>query len=154
MSVPYPFTVQFDGRPTPARLGGPGDPFPGLYLDLGEAGERLVSIGCGEDVVRQLTALVASQREALTKLSNEIGGLLGAFRNALCDLVSTTKVRCLELRRDEAGLVLLDSVGRQAAAEWARDREDAEKWRTLQAAVASASIGPRELAGLAEELQR
>lgn len=57
MSERYPFTVTFDGHPTPARLSDENDPVPGLYLDRppGE-GEVLVGIGCAEGLIRELLA--------------------------------------------------------------------------------------------------
>lgn len=49
----YPFDVVFDGSSCPARIGGEGDPLPGLYIDLGHlehvvAGDHplLAVVGC------------------------------------------------------------------------------------------------------------
>jgi hypothetical protein len=41
LSLRYPLSVPFDGQPTPARLGAPGE-VPGLYLDLGHC-EHLIA---------------------------------------------------------------------------------------------------------------
>jgi hypothetical protein len=38
----YPFSVTFDGQPTPARIGG-AEEMPGLYLDLGTGVEHLIA---------------------------------------------------------------------------------------------------------------
>jgi len=167
MSTQYPYTVTFDGRPTPARLGGPSDSLPGLYLDLGEAGEHLVTIGCGEDVIRQLLAENVELRRTLVPIAAQAVGdwfgiatrrqaMLGEWsRSGRTD--HTTVRFCpaagIDLKWSMVGpavLALQDPQGQAAATEWARDREDAEKWRALQAAT----VGPGQLVGLAEEPKR
>ena len=52
----YPYTVTFDSRPTPARIGEDGD----LYLDLGHV-EHHVATGCAGEVLRQLERATTEQ---------------------------------------------------------------------------------------------